>query len=54
MSSILSGFKVRGDTLITPSGREFRAMELNIPKMINSNDSYSLLMRNKRRFLFKK
>lgn len=45
-----SGFKVHGDTLVTPSGREFTAMELNIPKMIKSNDHYALLMRNKKRF----
>lgn len=44
-----SGFKIRGDTLITPSGREFTALELNVPKMISSNDSYALLLRNKKR-----
>lgn len=49
-SSPWSGFKVRGDTLVTPSGREFKALELNVPKMIESKDSFSLLMRNKKRY----
>ncbi|ASA54413.1 DUF3653 domain-containing protein [Vibrio gazogenes] len=44
------GFKIRGDKLLTPSGREFSAIELNIPKNIKSNDSYALLMRSKKRF----
>ncbi|MDG3088102.1 DUF3653 domain-containing protein [Vibrio hannami] len=48
-SSPWSGFRVVGDKLITPSGREFTARELNIPKMISSNDSYALIMRNKKR-----
>lgn len=49
-SSPWNGFKIRGDRLITPSGREFSALELNVPKMITSNDSYALLLRNKKRF----
>ncbi|CAM3707968.1 hypothetical protein VA7868_02919 [Vibrio aerogenes CECT 7868] len=44
------GFKIKGENLITPSGREFSALELNIPKNTESNDSYALLMRSKRRF----
>ncbi|WP_083238601.1 DUF3653 domain-containing protein [Salinivibrio sp. SS3] len=44
-----SGFRVKGERLIIPTGREFTTHELTIPKMIESDDSYRLLMRNKKR-----
>ncbi len=43
-------FRIRGDVLVTPSGREFTAQDLNVPRMITSKDNFALIMRNKKRF----
>ncbi|WP_154124805.1 DUF3653 domain-containing protein [Grimontia hollisae] len=49
-----AGFKIDGERLITPTGREFSAMDLTIPKMIETNENWRLLMRNQKRLRFKR
>ena len=46
-----SGFRIRGDILVTPYGREFTAMDLNVPLVVTAKDNATLLMNNKRRYL---
>ncbi|WP_120511989.1 DUF3653 domain-containing protein [Photobacterium salinisoli] len=43
------GFQIRGERLITPTGREFTARDLTIPKIVESNDNWRLIMKNQKR-----